>query len=178
MSRIRGDGLCAKAGAERPPGFAPGRSTGRAISLAGSVSYRCLPRLCRAFRRHSRAAFSTPVGHRNPPAAAGPRILPQHCADAASPSVEAAKSRPGRGVLAKGSRTARLPPSSHANRRHAANSPSYKHTSIVARRVFRQRAATAIDCGACRSASSSTRFFARVCLREIYGCAGERLEGK
>jgi hypothetical protein len=48
-------------------------------------------------------------------------------------------------------------------RSHAANSTSYKHTSLVARRVFRQQLAAAIDCDACRSASSSTRFFARVC---------------
>ena len=144
-------------------GWPQGGSTGRAISLAGSVTYRCLPQLRRPHRRHSRAVFLTPVAHRNPPAAAGPRILPQHCADAASPCVEAPKSRPGHATLAEGAWSARFVPRSNSDRSRVANSPSYKHTTIVARRVFRQRFTAAIDCGACRSASSSTRFFARVC---------------
>src|SRR5687768_6792366 len=63
----------------------------------------------------------------------------------------------------------------HAAREHARPTRS----AVIMRAEFSDSTfAVAIDCDAFGSASSSTGFFARVQLREKYGCAGKRLEGK
>jgi hypothetical protein len=65
-------------------------------------------------------------------------------------------------------------------RMHAARShrrPT-KSAAIMRAEFSDSMFAVVIDCDAFGSASSFTGFFARVQLRDKYGCAGKRLEGK
>lgn len=181
MSRSKATGPC-------HGGDGAGRLLGRpdrtGLSLAESVSYRFPPDLGPKHPLTIPGELFEFGGDPEIAGRRGARILPQHGADAAT-CMRAAVTAPceSRWWLTVEQPAASLSAGDHVvsvlfDVRTTMSSAPYKRAPSQASRFFRQQLNTVIDCDACRSASSSAGFFARVLLRDNYGCAGERLEGK